>query len=116
MDALKDAKAVEANSDPDLSQQFEKDAQVMPRRELQIPGKGLETQMKRSWTWIVQTWFFSVGIFVFSESEFESYLVASIFQVFFAGFDTSSTILSAFMYFMAKNQEVQKKLFEEVNI
>lgn len=52
--------------------------------------------------------------FFLPDSEFEAYLISSVFQVFFAGFDTSSTILSAFMYFMAKNPDIQENIFQEV--
>jgi cytochrome P450 len=54
------------------------------------------------------------GTVEISESDMETYLVANSLLLFIAGFDTSSTIMSMCMYFMAKNPTVQEKLYEEI--
>ena len=41
-------------------------------------------------------------------------LVSAVIQMFLAGFDTTSTVLSVTMYYLAKNQECQEKLSREV--
>lgn len=48
------------------------------------------------------------------ESEFEDCLVSNALLLFFAGFDTSSTIMSICLHFLAKNPDVQERLYLEV--
>ena len=49
-----------------------------------------------------------------SEEELEVCVIANAFVMFFAGFDTSSTNSSLCAFFLAKNQDCQEKLYEEV--
>ena len=51
----------------------------------------------------------------FSEEEMEMYLIANLFVLFIAGFDTSSTIMTIAIYFLAKNPDIQDKLLEEID-
>lgn len=50
-----------------------------------------------------------------SESELEPLLVANLLLFFIAGFDTSSTVLSIASYFLAKHQDIQDRLLDEIN-
>ena len=52
---------------------------------------------------------------MFSEEEMELYLVSSLFLLFFAGFDTSSTTTSVTLHFLAEKQDVQERLFNEIS-
>ena len=45
----------------------------------------------------------------------EVMLISNLIMLFFAGMDTSSALLAALMYCMAKNPEVQEKLHDEIN-
>jgi cytochrome P450 family 6 len=49
------------------------------------------------------------------EDELESLLVANVIILFFSGFDTTSSALSLAIGYLAKNQDVQEKLFQEIN-
>jgi len=48
------------------------------------------------------------------KDELHLYLLSQVFVMFFAGFDTSSTMMASSMIFLAKNPEVQDKLREEI--
>ena len=48
------------------------------------------------------------------ESEYEDMLLGNVFLMLFAGFDTSSTVLSICCAYLAKQQDAQEKLFAEV--
>ena len=41
-------------------------------------------------------------------------MVSAVIQMFFAGFDTTSSILSVALCCLARNQESQEKLFQEI--
>lgn len=49
-----------------------------------------------------------------SPEAMERLLVASIFQLFLGGFETTSTILSVTLFHLAKNPEVQDRVVEEI--
>ena len=51
----------------------------------------------------------------FSKEELESVIVANGFLLFFAGFETSSSAMGSTAFFLAKNQEAQNKLYEEIS-
>ena len=48
------------------------------------------------------------------ETEFESLLVSNTFLLFFAGFDTSSTIMGVGLHYLAKYPDVQERLYQEI--
>ncbi len=48
------------------------------------------------------------------EKDFELVLVSSAYQLFFAGFDTTSTLLAICMHFLAIEQDCQETLYQEV--
>ena len=50
-----------------------------------------------------------------SQDELEIILIASLFILFIAGFDTSSTILTYASYYLAKHPNYQNQLLEEIN-
>lgn len=118
MDALKDTKetnlkAASDNNSQSDDEQFEKDAEVKSRKKLDIDGESLLHLKDTTWGFEM---FLSLLYPIILETEFEAYLISSVFMLFFAGFNTTSTILSAFMYFMGKNLDIQEKLFEEVKL
>ena len=51
---------------------------------------------------------------VFSESEIEDIIVSNCLLLFIAGQDTTSSALSATSHFLAKHQDIQEKLFQEI--
>ena len=51
---------------------------------------------------------------VVSEEEIEDTVIANSLLLFIAGFDTVSSTSALMLYFLAKNQDVQQKLFEEI--
>lgn len=48
------------------------------------------------------------------EDELEILLVANTLQLFLAGYETTSTILSVIIYFLAKNPDVQELAYQEI--
>ena len=48
------------------------------------------------------------------EAEFESLIVSNTLLLFFAGFDTSSTIMAAALHFLGKHPEFQERLYEDI--
>ncbi len=50
----------------------------------------------------------------YSDEEIETLVVAQGFTLFFAGSDTSSHVLGMISHFLALNQDVQEKLYQEV--
>ena len=50
----------------------------------------------------------------FTKQELETAIVANGFLSFFAGFETSSNTMASTAFFLAKNQEAQNKLYEEI--
>ena len=48
-------------------------------------------------------------------AELEDALVSNLLLLFVAGFDTSSNMMTACLFFLARNPEVQERLFHEVN-
>ena len=51
---------------------------------------------------------------VFTKEELELVVVSNAFLLFFAGFDTSSSGMSLAAFLLAKNQECQEKLYQEI--
>lgn len=51
----------------------------------------------------------------FNEQELELYMVSNALVLYFAGLDTSSTMMSVCSYFLARNPFVQEKLRKEVD-
>ena len=49
------------------------------------------------------------------KEKIEVVLIAQLILLFFAGMDTSASILAVVIYCLAKNPEVQEKLFDEIN-
>ena len=49
------------------------------------------------------------------KDKIEVFLIAQLLLLFFAGMDTSASILAVVMYALAKNPEVQERLFDEIN-
>ncbi|TRY73186.1 hypothetical protein TCAL_02546 [Tigriopus californicus] len=49
------------------------------------------------------------------DDEIELFLLSNAFILFFAGFDTSSTIMSVASYFLATHEDVQEKLYDEIS-
>ena len=49
------------------------------------------------------------------EDMLEGALVSNLLLLFLAGYDTSSNMMAACMFFLAKNQDIQARLFQEVN-
>ena len=49
------------------------------------------------------------------EDMLETVVIANLFLLFFAGYSTSSTMISVCIYFLAKNPDIQEKLFQEIN-
>lgn len=49
------------------------------------------------------------------KDKIEVVLIAQLLLLFFAGMDTSSTIMSVVIYALAKNPDVQERLFDEIN-
>ncbi|TRY80861.1 hypothetical protein TCAL_07803 [Tigriopus californicus] len=49
------------------------------------------------------------------DDEIDLFLLSNAFILFFAGFDTSSSIMSIVSYFLATNEDVQEKVYEEVS-
>ena len=47
--------------------------------------------------------------------ELEDALVSNLLLLFVAGFDTSSNMMTACLFFLARNPDVQERLFHEVN-
>ena len=50
----------------------------------------------------------------YTEEEMELYLVSNLFILFIAGFDTTSTTLAVCSYFLAKHQDIQERLYNEI--
>ena len=50
----------------------------------------------------------------FTKEELELVVVSNAFLLFFAGFDASSSGMSLAAFFLAKNQECQEKLYQEI--
>ena len=50
----------------------------------------------------------------FTKEELELVVVSNAFLLFFAGFDTSSSGMSLTAFFLAKNQECQEKVYQEI--
>lgn len=51
---------------------------------------------------------------VFSEEEIELALIANAILFFFAGFDNSAMGMAITMFFLAKNPDVQARLYDEI--
>lgn len=51
---------------------------------------------------------------LFTEEEIESALVSNALLLFLAGFDTSSSSMAIVSYFLAKNPDIQERLYNEV--
>ena len=49
------------------------------------------------------------------EDMLETVLIANLFLLFLAGFETSSSMMTACIFFLARNQDVQERLFNEIN-
>lgn len=49
-----------------------------------------------------------------NEKDFETAVISNAFIMFFAGFDTSSTGSSLTCYYLATNQDVQEKVYQEI--
>nr|AIL94164.1 cytochrome P450 CYP3025A3 [Tigriopus japonicus] len=49
------------------------------------------------------------------DEDIEMFLLSNAFILFFAGFDTSSTIMSIAAFFLATHQDVQDKLYDEIS-
>ena len=48
-----------------------------------------------------------------NQEEYETVIISNLFLLFFAGFDTQSTVLSLVLYYLATNQEGM--LFQEIS-
>ena len=51
----------------------------------------------------------------FNDEEIELYMISNAMVLFLAGLDTSSTMMSVCLYFLAKNLRVQEQLREEID-
>ena len=49
-----------------------------------------------------------------SEEELEDIIISNAIQLFFAGQDTTSSALSVASHFLAKHQDLQEKLYQEI--
>ena len=87
VDLLMDALQGEDSGDEEVKKQIEQELEVAaPTKVLSVPKDKIEVM-----------------------------LIAQLLLLFFAGMDTSSAILSVLMYCLAKNPDVQEKLFDEIN-
>lgn len=50
----------------------------------------------------------------FTNEEMDEIMISNALIIFFAGYDTSSSMMSIVLYYMAKNQDIQEKLHEEI--
>ena len=50
-----------------------------------------------------------------TQEDLETAIISNAFLLFFAGFDTSSSSMATCAYFLAKNPDVQQRLYEEIS-
>ena len=54
------------------------------------------------------------GTLVLSDIELERCLISNALVLFLAGFDTSSTAMAVMSCYLANNQDIQERLYQEI--